>query len=231
VGKDKARAPNKVPKNPKKNHFMSKKLMKYGSKVMDMVELWHHCESQFPDLQHDMEEEGPLLLECAFRKFGATPVDYNSETDVDTHHNDQNAYMKYASAVTSLKMTRKQFTEIMHEAEEMVEMCTDGNANIGFISNLFRFLSIYLYIYEKIKFSFVGKFIVITWYDRQCNKNPSFLNDIEEFKKALVEELKLLCPEDRLMRKTKIRNYSTSYNEFRRVFEVLELPLTESRKK
>eukprot|EP00557_Chaetoceros_sp_GSL56_P011200 CAMPEP_0176486638 /NCGR_PEP_ID=MMETSP0200_2-20121128/5678_1 /TAXON_ID=947934 /ORGANISM="Chaetoceros sp., Strain GSL56" /LENGTH=278 /DNA_ID=CAMNT_0017883359 /DNA_START=133 /DNA_END=966 /DNA_ORIENTATION=+ len=165
VGKRKAPpASNKVPKNPNKNHFMSKKLMKYGSKVIDMVELWHHSESQFPDLQHDiMEEEGPLLLECAFRIFGATPVDYNSETDVDTHHNDQKAYMKYASAVTSLKMTRKQFNEIMHEAEEMVEMCTDGNANIGFISNLFRFLSIYLYIYEKIKISIVGKFNVVTW--------------------------------------------------------------------
>jgi len=36
-----------------------------------------------------------------------------------------------------LKVSKSQVMEIIKEADEMVEICMDGNARIGFISNLF----------------------------------------------------------------------------------------------
>ena len=44
----------------------------YGKKVLDMDELWDHCDSIFPYIGLRLYEDGPSTLEFTFIKAGAT---------------------------------------------------------------------------------------------------------------------------------------------------------------
>jgi hypothetical protein len=94
--------------------------------------------------------------------------------------------------------------------------------------NLFRMVSIVLFIQKNGPVMKVGSFKFSTWYENEAS-SKSFLKKLRKFQRVLHKEagMKFPFPDD--MNGRKLQKYTTSFKEFRDVFNELGFPLVKAR--
>jgi hypothetical protein len=138
---------------------------------------------------------GPKYVEVILKKLGAKPSSLMKQrTNTDSG---APAYRKFASDTRSLCLSRTDAISVLKEAQGLAATCKDGHARYRFMLNLFRMVSIVLFIQKNGAVMKVGSFSFSTWYENEAS-SKSFLKKLRHFQRVLHEEdgMKFPFPDD-----------------------------------